>query len=95
MKALVLTEIEVYLYDTQDPTEIIRSFDMHPQLLNRIHILTFSNDNELFKQCADDLSAGKVSVLVKGNLMSSTLLSLYLVIIAKHGFLNHVACFNV
>lgn len=98
MKALVLTEIEVYLYDTQDPTEIIRSFDMHPQLLNRIHILTFSNDNELFKQCADDLSAGKVSVLVKGNLMSSTLLSFVLSnksFIAKHGLLNHVACFNV
>ncbi|MDN6742906.1 MAG: phosphate butyryltransferase, partial [Staphylococcus equorum] len=59
-EALTLTDIEVFLYDTHDLTEIIRSFNIDARLLNRIHIYTFEDENELFKQCAQDLSRGKV-----------------------------------
>ncbi|PHK49786.1 phosphate acyltransferase [Staphylococcus edaphicus] len=98
IEALSISDIEVYLYDTQDLTEIIRSFDIEVQLLNRIHILSFSTKNELFQKCADDLTTGKVSLLMKGNMMSSTLLSFVLShkhFIDNHGFLNHVACFDI
>src|SRR5699024_1307708 len=98
IKALTLTDIEVFLYDTQDPTEIIRSYDVDAQLLNRIHIYTFDDENKLFKQCAQDLSQGKVSILMKGNLTSSTLLSFVLsnkIFMENHGFLSHVACFDI
>lgn len=76
--ALLLTDIDVYLYDTQDPTEIIRSFDVEVQRLNRIHILTFEDENKLFQQCAHDLATGKASLLMKGNIVSSTLLTFVL-----------------
>lgn len=98
VEALSLTDIDVYLYDTQDPTEIIRSFDIEVQRLNRIHILTFENEHKLFQQCSRDLSTGKVTLLMKGNVTSSTVLSF--VMSNKHfidynGFLNHVACFDI
>ena len=95
--ALLLTDIDVYLYDTQDPTEIIRSFDVEVQRLNRIHILTFEDENKLFQQCAHDLATGKASLLMKGNIVSSTLLTFVLGnknFVDYHGFLNHVACFQ-
>lgn len=97
-EALSLTDIEVFLYDTHDLTEIIRSFNIDARLLNRIHIYTFEDENELFKQCAQDLSRGKVSILMKGNLTSSSLLSFVLSnknFLENHGFLSHVACFDI
>ncbi|WP_436853945.1 phosphate acyltransferase [Staphylococcus caeli] len=96
--ALKITNIEIYLYDTEDPTEIIRSFDIDAQLLNRIHIVLSKSEHELFQLCSKDLATGKVNLLMKGNMMSSTLLSFVLsnkTFIDKHGFLNHVACFNI
>lgn len=96
--ALSLTDIDVYLYDTQDPTEIIRSFDVEVQILNKIHILTFEDENKLFQQCAHDLATGKASLLMKGNIASSTLLTFVLGnknFVDYHGFLNHVACFHI
>ncbi|WP_341636961.1 phosphate acyltransferase [Staphylococcus casei] len=98
VSALTMTKIDVFLYDTQDPTEIIRSFDVDAQLLNRIHILTYEDEYHMFKACAEDLSRGKVNLLMKGNLKSSTMLSFILSnrnFISNRGFINHVACFNI
>jgi len=36
VKALMMTDIDIYIYDTQDTTEIIRSFNLESQILNRI-----------------------------------------------------------
>lgn len=78
VKALKLTNIDIFIYDTQDTTEIIRSFDLEPQILNRIHVLTFSSDYQLLKQCAEDLSQGKVTVLMKGKMKATSMISFIL-----------------
>ena len=98
VKALELTNIDIFIYDTQDTTEIIRSFDLEPQILNRIHVLTFSSDYELLKQCSEDLSQGKVTVLMKGKMKATSMISFLLSnknFIDQYGFLNHVACFSI
>ncbi|MES3706073.1 phosphate acyltransferase [Staphylococcus ureilyticus] len=98
VKALKLTNIDIFIYDTQDTTEIIRSFDLEPQILNRIHVLTFSSDYQLLKQCAEDLSQGKVTVLMKGKMKATSMISFILSnknFIDQYGFLNHVACFSI
>ncbi|MCI2941163.1 phosphate butyryltransferase [Staphylococcus cohnii] len=98
VKALELTNIDIFIYDTQDTTEIIRSFDLEPQILNRIHVLTFSSDYGLLKQCSEDLSQGKVTVLMKGKMKATSMISFLLSnknFIDQYGFLNHVACFSI
>lgn len=98
VKALMMTDIDIYIYDTQDTTEIIRSFNLESQILNRIHTFTFSSDYQLLKQCSEDLSRGKISVLMKGNMKASSLLSFILSnknFIDNYGFLNHLVYFNV
>ena len=98
VKALKLTNIDIYIYDTQDTTEIIRSFDLEPQILNRIHVLTFSSDYQLLKQCSEDLSQGKITVLMKGKMKATSMISFVLSnknFIDQYGFLNHVACFSI
>lgn len=98
VKALELTNIDIFIYDTQDTTEIIRSFDLEPQILNRIHVLTFSSDYELLKQCSEDQSQGKVTVLMKGKMKATSMISFLLSnknFIDQYGFLNHVACFSI
>lgn len=98
VKALKLTNIDIFIYDTQDTTEIIRSFDLEPQILNRIHVLAFSSDYQLLKQCAEDLSQGKVTVLMKGKMKATSMISFILSnknFIDQYGFLNHVACFSI
>ena len=96
--ALKTTNVKVYLYDTVDLTELLRSFDIDTKILLRITTQIFENETDLFQNVANDLLNDKFTILMKGNIDSTTLISFlnnYPSLIPKNNMLSHVACFNI
>ncbi|ANZ33299.1 phosphate acyltransferase [Staphylococcus carnosus] len=98
IKILKQTNAHVTLYGIKDPTELIRSFNIDGDFLNRIHLRTFEDKENVYKKCADDLTNSSIDVLMKGNVSSAEILSFILQhksFIDENNFLNHVACFEI
>ncbi|UXV33860.1 phosphate butyryltransferase [Staphylococcus sp. IVB6181] len=98
IEILEQTNCHVTLYGVKDPTELIRSFNIDSAFLNRIHLRTFQEREDVFQKCADDLNQQVTHVLMKGDITSSEILSFVLKnksFMDKQHFLNHVACFDI
>ncbi|SUM33193.1 putative phosphate butyryltransferase [Staphylococcus gallinarum] len=78
LTVLEQTDIELYLYDIEDPTELIRSYNIDSTLINRVHIYQFDSEQALYNTCSNDLAQGKVTVLMKGNIEDSKMFSFIL-----------------
>ncbi|UEX89110.1 phosphate acyltransferase [Staphylococcus ratti] len=87
------------LYNHQDVSELIRSYELPMAHLKRIHIHTFNSEEEAITQCLDDLNHQRVDILMKGLISTSQILSAVLKHLkqqhAKPFFLNHVACCEI
>ncbi|MFV5901783.1 hypothetical protein ACLIJT_08280 [Staphylococcus gallinarum] len=93
LTVLEQTDIELYLYDIEDPTELIRSYNIDSTLINRVHIYQFDSEQALYNTCSNDLAQGKVTVLMKGNIEDSKMFSFILSnrqFMENYGYLNHV-----
>lgn len=98
IEALKTTNVNIYLYDTTDLTELLRSFDIDTQYLLRISTQILDNEIDLFQTVASDLINGKIKVLMKGNIDSTKLISFlnqYPSLVLNNKILSHVACFNI
>lgn len=98
LTVLKQTNIELYLYDVEDPTELIRSYNIDSTLINRVHICQFESEQVLFNTCSNDLAQGKVTVLMKGNIDDSKMFSFILSnrqFVENYGYLNHVVCLDI
>ncbi|MEJ7218256.1 phosphate acyltransferase [Staphylococcus gallinarum] len=98
LTVLQQTDIELYLYDIEDPTELIRSYNIDSTLINRVHIYQFDSEQALYNTCSNDLAQGKVTVLMKGNIEDSKMFSFILSnrqFMENYGYLNHVVCLDL
>lgn len=93
IEVLKQTEADFKLYNNQDVTEIIRSFDLSADFLKRIHIQTFDTKEAAIEGCLNDLYHGKAQILMKGQISTAKILSAVLKRNAQgtKPFLNHVA----
>ena len=92
------TQSHVTLYGVKDPTELIRSFNVDGEFLNRIHLRIFDDKESVYDKCADDLSEATINILMKGNVTSAEILRFILEhksFIDENNFLNHIACFEI
>ena len=93
---LKTTHAHIYIYDIEDASELIRSYDLDIQLLRRIHFKLNDNLRDLFYSCSQDLEKDSTSILVKGNI-STTRFKKFLTQAfgnASQSF-NHIACFDL
>ncbi|WP_419790410.1 phosphate acyltransferase [Staphylococcus chromogenes] len=96
---LTQTNATFSLYNHQDVSELIRSYEMPAALLERIHIHTFDSVHEAIAQCLQDLDNQRIDILMKGLISTAELLSAVL----KHlnqtmkipFFMNHLACCEI
>ncbi|NJH82198.1 phosphate butyryltransferase [Staphylococcus hyicus] len=96
---LAQTNATFTLYNTQDVSELIRSFELPASMLKRIHIHTFDETHEALAACLKDLDNHKVDVLMKGLIPTNQILSAVLrhlrLTNGKQYFLNHIACCDI
>lgn len=94
---LETTTASFSLYNTQDVSELIRSFDLTANMFARISMQTFESEEDALTQCMKDLDDGRANILMKGHIPTSHLLSAVLKHNSKQGqhFLNHVALFDI
>ncbi|MCG7339708.1 phosphate butyryltransferase [Staphylococcus sp. ACRSN] len=98
LTVLKQTNIELHLYDIEDPTELIRSYNIDSTLITRVHTYEFESEQALFNTCSNDLAQGKVNVLMKGNIEDNKMFAFILSnhqFIERYGYLNHVACIDL
>lgn len=98
IEILKQTNTHVTLYGIKDPTELIRSFNIDGDFLNRIHLRTYKEKEMVYHKCAADLKDSTINVLMKGNVSSAEILSFILQhksFIDENNFLNHIACFEI
>ncbi|AKS67059.1 phosphate butyryltransferase [Staphylococcus schleiferi] len=93
VEVLNKTKAEFILYNYQDASEMIRSFDLSPELLTHIHIHTFESQDEAIEHCLDDLYHQKAHILMKGQIPTAQILSAVLKrnAVDSKPFLNHLA----
>ena len=96
-KVLETTSATFTFYNHQDVSELIRSFDLAPQLLTRITMHTYDTEEEALEHCLSDLNKHKADILMKGHISSAKILSAVLRHQSAHGyhFLNHVAVCDI
>lgn len=96
---LAQTNATFSLYNYQDVSELVRSYEMPASLLERIHIHTFKSEDEAIAQCLKDLDEQRVNILMKGLISTARLLSAVLKHLNQQTqgdfFVNHVACCEV
>lgn len=95
---LYQTKCHITLYDVKDPTELIRSYNIEGEYLNRIHLRVYQEKEQVYSKCANDLDNHTLDILMKGNLSSAEILSFILSnksFIEQGHFLSHVACFDI
>ncbi|WP_432370529.1 phosphate acyltransferase [Staphylococcus chromogenes] len=98
-EVLTQTNATFSLYNHQDVTELIRSYEMPAALLERIHIHTFDSAQEAIAQCLQDLDNQCVDILMKGLISTAELLSAVLKHLNQNMkipfFMNHLACCEI
>ncbi|MCS4485500.1 phosphate acyltransferase [Staphylococcus americanisciuri] len=96
-RILETTSATFTFYNHQDVTELIRSFDLSPDILTRITLHNFETETDALKHCLEDLDAQVADILMKGHIPTAHLLSAVLKHNRTHGnhFLNHVALCDI
>lgn len=96
---LTQTNATFTLYNDQDVSELIRSFELPAPMLKRIHIHTFDDEHSALSACLTDLDAQRVDILMKGLIPTSQILSAVLKHLrhtqGENYFLNHIACCDI
>ncbi|QLK86099.1 phosphate acyltransferase [Staphylococcus sp. 17KM0847] len=98
-KILKKTSAAFIFYNHQDVSELIRSFDLSQDVLSRITIHTFDNQEQALKHCLTALDQKEADILMKGHISTAHLLSAVLHHQSSQNiqkpFLNHVAVFEL
>lgn len=96
IQVLKHTQAEVYIYDVEDVSELIRSYDLDSSLIKRIHFKIYDNHETLNYNIIKDITNDPTSILIKGNI-SATQFKKMIVNIFKNSFenYNHIACFSL
>ena len=97
-KLLKETKARITLYNLEDTTAFIQSFGLTSEQMSRLDLRVYEDENAMFTACAQELEMGKADVLMKGNMMSSAILSFILKnksFLQDTKFLNHIACFDI
>ncbi|WP_240622375.1 phosphate acyltransferase [Staphylococcus lutrae] len=97
VEVLKRTNANFKLYNHQDITVLIRTFNLAPELLTRIQVNTFETEEAALERCLDDLKDNQADILMKGQITSAQILS---VVLKRHAhdkktFLNHIALFEI
>ncbi|KIX91554.1 phosphate butyryltransferase [Staphylococcus microti] len=97
IRVLETTSATFTFYNHQDVSELIRSFDLAPQLLTRITMHTYETEEATLEQCLNDLNNHQADILMKGHISTAKILSAVLRHHSAQGqhFLNHVAVCDI
>ncbi|WP_206167003.1 phosphate acyltransferase [Mammaliicoccus sciuri] len=98
VKAIKHTKARFMLFDERPQDELIRSFNLTHEELNRIEIIQTLNEEHTVSQCVQAVADGKADLIMKGLISTSELLKE--VLKDKYNLktnyrMSHIAIFNI
>lgn len=98
VKAIKYTQANFILFDEQPQDELIRSFNLTHDELNRIKIIQTDDEAHTVSECVKSLDEGQADLIMKGLIDTSTLLKEVLnnkYKLKTTDRMSHIALFNI